>query len=79
MAACDAIPVLDLNTPQDELVAALRQVDGATIEALTELTGWLPHTTRAALCRLRQRGLAITRNRVEGTTLYHLLQSGSLG
>ena len=25
MAACDAIPVLDLNTPQDELVAALRQ------------------------------------------------------
>ena len=61
------------------VVAALRQVDGTTIEALTGLTGWLPHTTRAALCRLRQRGLPITRNRVEGTTLYHLPQSGSLG
>ena len=74
--------VADSKVPGGKLgliVAALRQADGATIEALTEMTGWLPHTTRAALCRLRQRGLAITRNRVEGNTLYHLPQSGSVG
>ena len=74
--------VADGKTPSGKLglvVAALRQADGATIEALTDLTGWLPHTTRAALCRLRQRGLPITRNRVEGNTLYQLPQNGSVG
>ena len=29
---------------------------GASIKELTDATGWLPHTTRAALTRLRQRG-----------------------
>ena len=74
--------VAEDKTPSGKLgllVAALRRDDGATIEALTDLTGWLPHTTRAALCRLRQRGLPITRNRVEGSILYHLPQNGSVG
>jgi hypothetical protein len=33
---------------------------GATLAELVALTGWLPHTTRAALTRLRQRGHAVT-------------------
>lgn len=39
---------------------------GATLEALIEATGWLPHTTRAALTGLRKRGFSVERNRVEG-------------
>ncbi len=30
--------------------------DGATLAELVALTGWRPHTTRAALTRLRRRG-----------------------
>jgi len=38
---------------------AIERVSGATIEDLSIATGWLPHTTRAAITRLRQRGFDI--------------------
>lgn len=41
------------------LVTALQQ--GATIENLGAGLGWQPHTVRAALTRLRQRGYRIER------------------
>ena len=39
---------------------------GATIPTLIEATGWLPHTTRAALTGLRKRGYAIAHERIDG-------------
>jgi hypothetical protein len=36
---------------------------GATIDALVKATGWLPHTTRAALTGLRKRGYRIEKER----------------
>ena len=33
---------------------------------MTEATGWLPHTTRAALTGLRKRGYAVVRERTGG-------------
>src|SRR5271155_1976216 len=39
---------------------------GATLDALIEATGWLPHTTRAALTGLRKRGYLLERIRGEG-------------
>ena len=43
------------------LVGLLSSDRGATIEELVAATGWLPHTTRAALTRLRQRGFGFER------------------
>jgi DNA-binding transcriptional regulator PaaX len=43
---------------------------------LVSLTGWQPHTTRAALTRLRQRGYALERREGEGRTAYHLCGAG---
>ena len=46
------------------LVIALMQRDGgATIGDLMAATGWLPHTTRAALTGLRKGGVGIVRTR----------------
>ena len=39
---------------------------GATLDALIKATGWLPHTTRAALTGLRKRGFPIERSREAG-------------
>ena len=39
---------------------------GATLDALVQATGWLPHTTRAALTGLRKRGFSIERSRGAG-------------
>jgi len=36
---------------------------GATLDELVASTGWLPHTTRAALTGLRKRGFTIAIDR----------------
>jgi hypothetical protein len=48
------------------VIDLLQHPDGATIVDLTDATGWLPHTTRAALTGLRKRGYAVVRGRVDG-------------
>ena len=55
------------------VIELLRRADGATIVDLTEATGWLPHTTRAALTGLRKRGYAVTRQRIgAGDSAYQI-------
>jgi Protein of unknown function (DUF3489) len=48
------------------VIDLLRGSEGATIPNLTDATGWLPHTTRAALTGLRKRGYAVVRERSGG-------------
>jgi Protein of unknown function (DUF3489) len=49
-----------------QVIGLLLRNDGATVSNLIEATGWLPHTTRAALTGLRKRGYAVARERVDG-------------
>jgi Protein of unknown function (DUF3489) len=56
------------------VIDLLRRPEGATILDLTDATGWLPHTTRAALTGLRKRGYAIARERLDGgRTVYRIV------
>ena len=41
------------------VLTAVATNDGASLADLVSLTGWLPHTTRAAVTGLRQRGFPI--------------------
>jgi hypothetical protein len=65
-------------TPRDGsklalVIELLRRADGATIVDLTQATGWLPHTTRAALTGLRKRGYAVIRDRIgPGDSVYRI-------
>ena len=55
------------------VIEHLQRADGATIIDLTEATGWLPHTTRAALTGLRKRGYAVIRERIgAGDSVYRI-------
>jgi hypothetical protein len=56
------------------VIAMLGQETGATIEELASATGWLPHTTRAALTGLRRRGyaLAIDRSDRQRGSIYRI-------
>ena len=54
----------------------LRRADGATLIDLTEATGWLRHTTRAALTGLRKRGYAVIRERIGGWRFSHRISDG---
>jgi hypothetical protein len=61
------------GTKRALVIALLSREQGASIDDLTTATGWLPHTTRAALTGLRQSGYAITRTRAEDNrTIYRL-------
>ncbi len=51
---------------------ALGGAGGATLAEMAELTGWQPHTTRAALTRLRRRGHALERLDLDGRKAYLL-------
>jgi hypothetical protein len=56
-----------------QVIELLRRVGGATIVDLTQATGWLPHTTRAALTGLRKRGYAVIRDRIgSGDSVYRI-------
>ena len=50
-----------------ELVFGLmKRPEGATIAQLVAATGWLPHTTRAALTGLKKKGHVVTSEKLEG-------------
>jgi hypothetical protein len=62
------------GTKRALLVALLSRPEGASIAQLSEATGWLPHTTRAALTGLRQSGSTIERAKAaDGTTIYMIV------
>lgn len=53
------------------VVELLALPEGASIDELMAATGWLAHTTRAALTGLRKRGIPVERDkRGDGTTIY---------
>ena len=49
------------------VIGMLSRAEGVTIDELVAATGWLPHTTRAALTGLRKRGYALTSDRTDRT------------
>jgi Protein of unknown function (DUF3489) len=64
------------GTKQALVVAMLCATGGATLDALVDATGWLPHTTRAALTGLRKRGFSIERTREEGSdSIYRIVSA----
>jgi hypothetical protein len=63
-------PAVPLSTKIDTVLSMLRRDDGSTLAELVEATGWLPHTTRAALTRLRQKGHKIDKSQRNGATAY---------
>ena len=77
-ATDDAAPVAPQRQPrpgtkQARVLMLLRREQGATLEDLIGATGWLPHSTRAALTGLRKRGHSLTRDRnQDGQTFYRL-------
>jgi hypothetical protein len=55
------------------VIEHLQRADGATLIDLTQATGWLPRTTRAALTGLRKRGYAVIRERMGvGDSVYRI-------
>ena len=57
-------------TKQQQLAALVVRDEGATLDQMIAATGWLPHTTRAALTGLKKKGYVISSDKVEGVRTY---------
>ena len=57
-------------TKQQQLAALVVRDEGATLEQIIAATGWLPHTTRAALTGLKKKGYVISSDKVDSVRTY---------
>ncbi len=76
-ATAPALPSPPTTEPRpnkiNAVIVLLARNDGATLPELIEATGWLPHTTRAALTGLRKKGHDIARSKRDGATCYRIV------
>jgi hypothetical protein len=66
-------PEAPMRPPTGKLGQVLQAISGdagATLSEITALTGWLPHTARAAVTGLRQRGYPIQLIETDGRKAY---------
>ena len=71
-ATTKAANPMSAKTPskQQQLAALIVRDEGATLDQMIAATGWLPHTTRAALTGLKKRGYAISSDKIDGVRTY---------
>ena len=55
---------------QQLLADLLLRDSGATLDEMVSLTGWQPHTTRAALTGLKKKGYALSSDKIDGVRTY---------
>lgn len=57
------------------VVELLQRKQGATLAEMVEATGWLPHTTRAALTGLKKKGHVIEKSKRDDATCYRIAKA----
>lgn len=71
-----AVPSVDAEPRTSTKIATvavlLEREEGATLDELVAATGWLPHTTRAALTGLRKKGRTIDKAKRDNATCYRI-------
>ena len=58
------------RSKQTKILTLLQRSKGATIIELRKVTGWQPHSVRAAISRLRKSGITVERNIAKGKSRY---------
>ena len=63
-------PAVKRATKQQQLAELLLRDHGATLDVMIAATGWLPHTTRAALTGLKKKGYSLSSDKIDGIRTY---------
>lgn len=64
------------ETKSGAVIALLQRGEGATLAELIGATGWLPHTTRAALTGIKKKGHTIEKSKRGDETCYRIVTAG---
>jgi hypothetical protein len=62
-------------TKADKVLSLLSRKEGVSLDELIAATGWLRHTTRAALTGLKKKGHQVQRAKVDGVSRYAIAAS----
>ena len=63
-------------TKTDAVIRLLRRSSGATNAQIQKVTGWKPHSVRAALTGLRKKGHDVQRDKnARGVTVYRITKA----
>ena len=66
--------------PESKIAQVIRLLErdaGASLDEMVEATGWLPHTTRAALTGLKKKGHVITKGKRGDVTCYFIVSTAA--
>ena len=69
------VPTSERRTKATLVLDLLRREQGATLPEMVDATGWLPHTTRAALTGLRKKGHVIEKSKRDDVTCYRVVEA----
>lgn len=70
--AAGAVPKPNPLTKTRLILDLLRRDEGVTLAQLVAATGWLPHTTRAALTGIKRKGHALSSEKLDGVRTYRI-------
>jgi hypothetical protein len=62
----------NFQSPLSGRIAGPMTEGGATLDEMVAATGWLPHTTRAALTGLKKKGHLVTSEKVDDLRRYRV-------
>lgn len=63
-------------TKRAAVIALLKREGGATLDDMIAATGWLPHTTRAALTGLKKAGMQLDSQKLDCVRRYRIVEAG---
>jgi hypothetical protein len=71
-------PACRPGTKRALIIELLNRSGGASLDELVAATGWLPHTSRAALTGLRHKGFVLEKSlRPDGKSIYRIARAAS--
>ncbi len=64
-------------TKRSLLIELLKREGGASLDEMVAATGWLPHTTRAAMTGLRKARMDVESDKVDGVRRYRIVEAAA--
>lgn len=64
------------KTKNQQIIELLSRDGGATLEEMSALASWLPHSTRSFITGLKKKGHIIESDKVDGIRRYRIVSNG---
>lgn len=65
------------ETKSQLVINALSRKGGATLEEMSAIAGWLPHSTRSFMTGLKKKGHVIESDKIDGIRCYRIGPKGA--